>query len=57
MVNKAIDAVVHLSYFFYVFNVRLIQMTEMKLFDFTHSHPLTSLELNIVVSKDLDPPL
>ena len=32
-------------------------MTKMKLFDFTHSHPLTSLELNIVVSRDLDPPL
>ena len=30
-------------------------MTEMKLFDFTHSHPLTSLELNIVVSRDIDP--
>ena len=42
---------------FCVFNVRLIQMTEMKLFDFTHSHPFTSLELNIVVSRDLDPPL
>ena len=56
MVNKAMNAMDHFSYFF-VFNVRLIQMTEMKLFDFTHSHPLTSLELNIVASKVLEPPL
>ena len=49
VVNKAMDALDHFSYFLYVFNVRLIQMTEMTLFHSTHSHPLTSLELNIAI--------